>query len=477
MSLFTIIPENFFSVLASPNRAIYADALLVLYQALATDELTIKKSDYLRTLKDKATNEILLFDLAADGEVEDEEEMSQVSSQTLTYKTSAIIRRLEETGWIDIQIDPNDFEEYIALPSYAISFLQLLDEIISKREGTYVSLVHATYSELRLEDDDPDEFMYATLMRAYENTRELRTELVTLGHSIRIFQNRLGRVFSTNSILRDYFDNYKEHVSDRYYHPLKTFDSVAKFKRPIITILQRWLRDEEIRALLVNQAMIYTRKKDALEVERDLIEKINYICDMYETLNEMINQIDDKHREYTKASASKILYLNAQDKTIKGHLDNIFRYYAEGVLTGSGIIPILRQMQEAVILNQQGMVDSDSITLPIVRRYRQESEPLAIIDFGDVSEMLMRGFLDETRNIFTDERVYSFMETAFGDASEMKIEEIPLPDFDAFILLILASLKTNDEHCFYTIDMEEGNVLSQGYSLPRFTFKRKELEV
>ena len=277
--------------------------------------------------------------------------------------------------------------------------------------------------------------------------------------------------------MHDYFDNYKDHVSDRYYHPLKTFDSVAKFKRPIVMILQRWLRDEEIRALLVNQALIYTRKKSPTEVERDLITKINYICDMYDTLSEMINQIDEKHQDYTKSSASKILYLNAQDKTIKGHLDNIFRYYAQGVLSGVGIVPLVRDMQEAIVLNQQGFIDTDSVTLPIVRQYRQESEPLSIIDFGDVSDMLMRGFLDETRNVFTDDRVYDFMETAFGDSSEMRIEEISLPDFDAFILLILASLKTNDENCFYTMEMEDGQIISQGYSLPRFIFKRKELEV
>ena len=90
---------------------------------------------------------------------------------------------------------------------------------------------------------------------------------------------------------------------------------------------------------------------------------------------------------------------------------------------------------------------------------------------------LLRGFLGETRNVFTDDRVYDFMETAFGDSSEMRIEEISLPDFDAFILLILASLKTNDENCFYTMEMEDGQIISQGYSLPRFIFKRKELEV
>ena len=57
----------------------------------------------------------------------------------------------------------------------------------------YVSLVHATYSELKLEDDMRDEFMYATLVRAFENTKRLNVELITLAHSIRIFQNRLGK--------------------------------------------------------------------------------------------------------------------------------------------------------------------------------------------------------------------------------------------------------------------------------------------
>ena len=44
MSLFTIIPDKFFSILASPNREIYADALVVLFQSLKTDELAMKKA-------------------------------------------------------------------------------------------------------------------------------------------------------------------------------------------------------------------------------------------------------------------------------------------------------------------------------------------------------------------------------------------------------------------------------------------------
>ena len=88
----------------------------------------------------------------------------------------------------------------------------------------------------------------------------------------------------------------------------------------------------------------------------------------------------------------------------------------------------------------------------------------------------MQEFLDQTRNSFTDERIYEFMRTAFQGEEEIFIGDIPLPDFDAFILLILASLKKDDEASFYTVEQGEGRVISQGYVLPNFTFKRKETE-
>lgn len=475
MRLFTILPDNFFSILASKNKDIYAESLLVLYHSLQTDELSIKKSDFIRTLRDKYRDILLTLDVSAEDDISDDEGEHYLSDD-LPSKASFVVRRLEECGWIDVEMDPTTFEEQLALPSYTISFLTLLDELTSDDSGEYVSLVHATYTELKGEDEERDEFLYATLIRAYESTRKLKTELITLGHSIRIFQNRLGRVFSTNSILADYFDQYKARVSDRYYHPLKTFDSVAKFKRPIISILQNWLHDEEVRNQLVMQSLMWTRNLNKVELEKDIITKINYICDMYETLDEMIEQIDTKHQEYTKASASKILYLNNSDKTIKGHLDNIFKHYGEMVQKDDNLRPLFNGMREAINMSHQGYVTPDSLTLPVLRKYKLEGQALEVYDFDDVSEMLMEGFLDQTRNIFTDKRVFDFMELAFGNSHELLIDDIPLPDFDAFILLILATVKTNDEKCFYEIESLDGHLVNYGYRLPKLLFKRKELE-
>lgn len=475
MRLFTLLPDNFFSILSSKNKDIYAEALLVLYHSLQTDELAIKKSDFIRTLRDKYRDILLALDLKEEDDVL-EEDNDEIKQDELPSKAAFVVRRLEECGWIDVEIDPTSFDEYLALPNYTIAFLTLLDELTSDDSGEYVSLVHSTYTELKSEDETRDEFLYTTLIRAYESTRKLKTELITLGHSIRIFQNRLGRVFSTNSILADYFDQYKARISDRYYHPLKTFDSVAKFKRPIIQILQSWLHDEDVRNQLVMQSVMWTRNVNRIEAEKDIIAKINYVCDMFETLDEMIVQIDNKHQEYTKASASKILYLNNSDKTVKGHLDNIFKHYAEMAQKDENLKPLFNSIRDAVNMSHQGYVTPDSVTLPILRRYKVEGEALEVYDFDDVSEMLMEGFLDQTRNIFTDKRVFEFMELAFANEHVLKIEEIPLPDFDAFVLLILATVKTNDEKCFYTVESEPGHVVNYGYRLPKLTFVRKELE-
>lgn len=478
MRLFDLIPDNFFSILSSKNKEIYAFALTVLYSSLQSDEMSIKKDDYQRMLREKASDLVMRLDLEEEGNKDEE----ALVNPNIANRAAFIVRRLEETGWIDIRIDSETFEEFIALPPYSIKFLTLINEIINESEVAYNSLVHATYSELKMEDEEPDEFMYVALLRAYENTKKLRVELVTLGHSIRIFQHKLGNIFTTNEVLHEHFDEYKVRISDRLYHPLKTFDSVAKFKRPIISILQKWLRDDEIRKRLVTQSLLWRKNNDSSNAESELIEKITFIQDMYEQLNNMIEEIDNSHSEYTKSSANKIIYFNNNDKTIKGHLETIFKAYAKAVNDyendgGSSKVlrNILSNMQDSLNFHEQGYIDPESITLPIIRQYREVGEPMPIVNnFEEAGDLIMQNFLDQTRNEFTDSRIYSFMETAFGDARELRVEEISLPDYDAFILLILATLKKDDDNCFYEVILEEGYIVSQGYVLPNMVFRRKE---
>ena len=473
MKLFDYIPQNFFSILSSKNKDIYAIALIVLHKSLQTEEMSIKKEDYIRVLKEKANDIINNLDVDSEEEVDDDTKESLVN---ISSKVAFIVRRLEETGWIETELRTDTFDEYIILPTYSIQMLNVLYNFVSDQETAYNSLVHSTYIDLKFEDDEPDEFMYATLVRVYENTKNLKVELITLGHQIRMYQNRLSKFFTTNDILHDHFDEYKVRISDKLYHPLKTFDSVTKFKRPIINILQKWLRSEEIRSRIVMQAVAYGRSKSKEEVEADIIEKINYICDMYEQINLMVSDIDAKHSEYTKSSATKIIYLNNSDKSIKGHLETIFKAYAKANNDGKGLANILSNMQQSINVTNQGFIDPDSLTLPLVRNSRVDYEPMKIINTSEeAGDYMMDIFLREAQSSYTDEMIYEFMQRAFQGEQEVLISDIPLPSFDAFVLLILGTLKKDDDKCFYEVIQEEGKLHSQGYVLPNIKFKRKEV--
>ena len=286
MNLFNIVPQNYFSIFQGKNREIYIESLSILYSLLQNDETFIRKVDFLNALKDRE-KDLSLLDLTEE-EISDEEKENLKNDYNNSSKASYIVRKLEECGWIDISMDIDNYEEIVILPPYSISLLKTFSDIVSDEESPYISLVHSTYSELKLEDEDMDELLYPTLLRCYENTKKLKVELITLTHSIRIFQNKLSKLFDTNEVLHSYFDIYKRKISDRYYHPLKTFDSVAKYKRPIIKILNHWLETKEIREKLIFQASINSKSNNKKEIEADIIEKINYISDTYETLNSLI---------------------------------------------------------------------------------------------------------------------------------------------------------------------------------------------
>ncbi len=474
MNLFNIIPENYFALFQGKNRAIYLDSLLVLFNLLESEESFIKKNDFVKTLKERSKE---LEQFTYEDEEVDATQEDALLSNTPSGKSSFIVKRLEETGWIDIMMDPETFEEGIILPQYSILILKAFKDIISDEESPYIGYVHSTYSELKLEDEEQDDLMYGTLSRCYETTKKLKVELITISHSIRIFQNRLSKLFDTNKVLHDYFDVYKNKISDRYYHPLKTFDSVTKFKRPIIKILDNWLNTNEIRTKLIAQAMLMFPTTDRKTLEQDVIEKINFITDTYEKLNTTIANIDKENNSYTKSSANKILYLNNNDKTIKGYLENIMKFYAKNMNSGNlkDVKTVLSKMQDSLYFYEQGYINSDSITLPILRKIKEDGVPMELVSFEDATDFLMSNFLDQTNTIFTDEKVYEFMEEAFGGADEIGVEEIPLVNFDALICLILAVIKKDEENCFYYVEqVDKSRIHTYGYIVPNFRFIRKE---
>ena len=132
-------------------------------------------------------------------------------------------------------------------------------------------------------------------------------------------------------------------------------------------------------------------------------------------------------------------------------------------------------MQDSIYFYDNGFIDSDSVTLPFLRKFIHSEVPLEIMGFNELDDYAMQSFLDSVNGMFTDEMVFKFMQEVFQDKDEIKIEEIPLVNFDALILLILATIKRDEPESFYEVDYSSSEkVHSQGYILPKMIFKRKK---
>lgn len=225
MKLFEKIPASFFSVLASPNRELYWMALVTLHHLLEYD-LNIPVEDYCIARGDTLSD----MELTAEDALDEEE---QRLIRQPNGKVRWIIHRLKRAGWLDTEYRDGTFEEVIAPRDYADQVIRLLLELEQSETKEYNSLVFSTYSGLKQAYEEKSDRMYEALLTARRNTTELLQDLKSLYHNIRYYHQIIGQAVDVNQLLHDYYDEYKG-MLDRIYHPIKTMDSLPRYRQPIL---------------------------------------------------------------------------------------------------------------------------------------------------------------------------------------------------------------------------------------------------
>ena len=475
MNLFAKLPDNFFSILASRNKGVYGDALIVLYDALNLYRARIRKNDYVELLKSRSGDDLNSY-------VDEEDGVESESS--IGAKANQIVKRLIETGWIYIDYDTKNGTEYILLPSYSVNMLKLIYEFADTTANHYVSYVHTTYADLKYEDDNQDESMYKTLENAYNNTESLAIEVAKLDHSIKVYKRQLSDMFEPNEVLKQHFDICREDVVDPIYHPLKTHDSITLYHGPISSILKRWLEVDTVREKLIDQCLKENKSvKSRLEATDDVVKKITRIQDIYLRLSTEINNIDVSQSEYVKASADKVIFLNNHDKSVKGKLEKIFTVLARNLSKNeqdknSSYPNIIRAFGSSIKLYTQGYYDEGSLRKPYERNQKFFSDPLPLPDddhIFDDSQMTMA--MAETAR-YSDERVMEFMAENFQDKKQIHVHDFKVDNVDDFLYLMLGAIKATAPISFYDMDrQDELNVnidVNDKVNAPDYIYTKKE---
>lgn len=459
MNIFEKIPENFFSILVSKNKRLYVQALFVLQQAFK-QEMTIAKENLIARLINNLEEELKNVDFSEDTDAVTEE-LKENSSSAKAY---FLLRKLKWAGWIEIEMQRDSFEEYINQPDYSIKFVNLLYSIANEEKTEYNSYVFSTYSSLKIAKLEPDK-TYEAINVAYSNTIQLIDELKTLYNNLGRYHKRMSNKENINEIVKEHFIDYKEY-SDEMIYPLITRDSIPRYKGPIKEMLKEILMDSKLLENVVEQEIIKKRYENKEQAQNDILNKIRTVLEIYEKLDETMEQIENKNNDYVRASVQRINYLLTSDKELKGKLVKILQNAKEEKVAAY-------MEKEANLIKHQYLCE-DSLYIRTKQDAEKQGKPLAVTKIEIADKKALEDFAQTVNKQYSNKKIEEYMEKQFKGRPYVDSSEMQLENTQDLILLILATIRADksSKMSYYLKDSSE-IVENNGYKIPNIRFIRK----
>ena len=428
MRIFDFIPENYFSVLSSPNKDLYIDAILFMRETFMK-EMSVSKNDLAQRFIDRYQDDIseakLIFD---DEEVDD----SDVSS-----RAHFIIRKLEQTGWIEFERNREDLEEYIIFKDYSMNFANAINDILEEKTIEYSSFVFSTYRMLKdIKSFSPIE-AYKSINEAYKNTNKLIESIRTLFNNLGAYHKKLLKTNEINEIAKLHFDDYKI-FSDNIIQPLVTKDSVPRYKNPIEEMVNDILMDNDF-INSISEARVKENGNSNLDEEESNIRlMLSFIYDTYEYIDGDMDRVKSKNGEYVRAMSNRINYLLTSDEEVKGKIIKIIK-------------KIFNESSEEQLLKISNALDIKSISdvsdsSLYIRKNSNEKREKSVLKVkqSKVSFKDMETFAEKVKDKFPIEALESFVEKQKFEGKVLKSENINLNNLDDLLLLILITIRAKE---------------------------------
>ena len=462
MNLFDRIPTELFSVLASPNRTLYANALDVLYTAYR-ENLKILEQDFYMMLRSKLEQQ--LADATFEGEDIDEEELRDISG-----RARFLIRKLYSKGWFEKERG-EDFEEYITVPGYSSRLLEVFHQLRDDSPIRGYSYVFGTYSTLKVAADSENIYdKMAAIYSAYDNTRSLIDLLQMVYHNVKHYFQIQVKMQEVNEVLASHFDDFGQKVVEAYIRPLKIKDSVPKYRVPIQAVLTGWLEDEPLLLALSNAALQDRRGGTLEECRRDLLQKIFWVKDRYGSIeHEYLDEIDRQVRRYTRAPTQKLENLTNRDHNVRGNLN----YLLTSLGRNHRASELVEQIQPVFQFYEQSFLSEKSLWHRKRPGKRAKAAPVLIED-QELDAGVEAQAAELLRTEYNRSAVSRYVEQWLGERGICYSKDLGLSDDKAYIMSMLAVLTGQDPEAGYLVRDLVGNYTQGQYTIPQLQITRRK---
>ena len=462
MKFFEAVPSDLFSPLASPNRALYADALDVLYAAYR-ENLKIPEDMLYSMLRSRLEQQ--LADATFEGEDIDEEELRDISG-----RARFLIRKLCSKGWFEKERG-DDFEEYITVPSYSSRLLEVFHQLRDDSPIRGYSYVFGTYSTLKVAHESGSIYdKMAAIYGAYDNTQALINLLQMVYHNVKHYFQMQIDMQEVNEVLASHFNDFGQKVIEAYIRPLKIKDSVPKYRVPIQSVLKNWAEDDALLLAMANAALQDKRGETLEYCRADLLRKIFWIEERYDNLeHDYLDEIDAQVRRYTRAATQKVENLTNRDQNVRGNLNTLLTALSRNHRASE----LIDQIQPAFHLYEQSFLSEKSLWYRKRPGKRAKAAPVFIQDTTPDSESAAQA-AQLLRSEYGRAAIAAYVQGWLGESDVCYSKDLAIRDDKDYIMSLLAVLTSGDPSVNHQIKELGGSFHENGYSIPQMQISRKE---
>lgn len=441
MNMYTIIPKQFFSPLASKNQSVYLACILELFK-------TYERGSILGIDKQLAKQVVIDYLEAnpLDEEIEDTESEHDITNRD---RANQILRRLEECEWIDVDVN-NDYEEIINFRDYSITIIEALRDISTdsiygndSEEHEFRGYIYTVYTLLK---NDHHEYGMV-IEQVYRNTAAFVREIRKLDSRLKYYIKSIV----DNSEIKDLINflvNYKVELADQAYRRLKTSDNINKYRSEILNTLESYQSDPVIMELIAREYLHKTNNNHELAMIK-ANKRIDDMIDIYNSIDYIIDEIDNKNKIYVNSTISKIKFLLSDDESVITKLTTILKYFS-GEVKQRKTKKALNTLEPLFNIKSHTQINNHSLYTPRGFYKRVESQYL-LENNGGPGVKLQEAFYKEFERNYSEDVISRYLNDYLKDNPYIKASDIVRNDMsdEAVLKLLYILVYASDELDYY----------------------------
>lgn len=470
--LYGEVPREFFGLLAGRNAALYVDVLDRLAPAL-------EEAGHLSRVEAAA---IVEERLREHPEFEVREEFPDAAGSetaTVSGQASLVLRRLLETRWL---LEPvrSDWQRLVLLNPAAEAMIAALRQIARGDQSQFTDSLQIACSQL-LNPDAFGEQAYADLEACLSNVRNGLRELRQMEAGIERHTRRLLASETLRENLAVLYDDFSETIGHACYREL------VRARLPS-RILQARRRLDEVASnarLLDGMQRERLRRSpqvDAPTATSEIAVKIDELGRLLDSVVPLADALDRRAADFARRAFARLRYLQETTSALRERVQAVFQY-VDGQVEGGRLHELEIDLGlPAVAVCESGLLSSDSLYRPRLRRAAGELEPVGEDVSGeDIDEAMaeLGANLRDTLNVLRANRYVDRLPGASG--AKVGLADLPIRDDDDIADVIACLLHAGARDAAYRVTSardaedtaEPARQVRAGYAIEEFELEKK----